>query len=43
MYTKEADTEKQAIPLAYYLVAVIAIALNVAIGIYPSLLTNLLQ
>lgn len=43
MYTKEADAEKQAIPLAYYLVAVIAIALNVAIGIYPSLLTNLLQ
>ena len=43
MYTKEADTEKQAIPLTYYLVAVIAIALNVAIGIYPSLLTNLLQ
>ena len=43
MYTKEADVEKQAIPLAYYLVAVIAIALNVAIGIYPSLLTNLLQ
>lgn len=43
MYTKEADTEKQAIPLAYYLVAVIAIALNVAIGIYPSFLTNLLQ
>ena len=43
MYTKEADAEKQAIPLTYYLVAVIAIALNVAIGIYPSLLTNLLQ
>lgn len=43
MYTKEADAEKQAIPLAYYLVAVISIALNVAIGIYPSLLTNLLQ
>ena len=43
MYTKEADVEKQAIPLAYYLVAVIAIALNVAIGIFPSLLTNLLQ
>ena len=43
MYTKETDVEKQAIPLAYYLVAVIAIALNVAIGIYPSLLTNLLQ
>ena len=43
MYTKEAYAEKQAIPLAYYLVAVIAIALNVAIGIYPSLLTNLLQ
>lgn len=43
MYTKDAETEKQTIPLAYYLVAVIAIALNVAIGIYPSLLTNLLQ
>jgi len=43
MYTKEAYAEKQAIPLTYYLVAVIAIVLNVAIGIYPSLLTNLLQ
>lgn len=43
MYTKDAETEKQAIPLAYYLVAVVAIALNIVIGIYPSLLTNLLQ
>jgi NADH-quinone oxidoreductase subunit N len=43
MYTKDAETEKQAIPFSYYVVAVVAIALNVVIGIYPSLLTNLLQ
>jgi NADH-quinone oxidoreductase subunit N len=43
MYTKDAETEKQASPFSYYVVAVVAIALNVVIGIYPSLLTNLLQ
>ncbi len=43
MYTKEADSEKPAVPFVYYIVAVVAILLNIIIGIYPSLLTNLLS
>jgi NADH-quinone oxidoreductase subunit N len=42
MYTKKDKTEKQAIPMAYYFVAVVAIALNIIIGLYPSLITDLL-
>ena len=43
MYTKESADEKQATPFVYYAVAVAAILLNLIIGIYPSLLTNLLS
>lgn len=52
MYTKEAseDTsdselaeQKQAVPYVYYFVAVAAIVLNIAIGVYPSLVTNLIK
>jgi NADH-quinone oxidoreductase subunit N len=43
MYTKEADSEKPTVPFVYYIVAVVAIVLNIIIGIYPSLLTNLLS
>ena len=43
MYTKEASEEKKAVPFVYYAVAVIAILLNIIMGIYPSLVTNLLN
>lgn len=43
MYTKEATAEKTPVPFVYYAVAVVSIALNIIIGIYPSLLTNLLK
>ena len=43
MYTKEASEEKKAVPFVYYAVAAIAILLNIIMGIYPSLVTNLLN
>jgi NADH-quinone oxidoreductase subunit N len=43
MYTKDASEEKRAVPFVYYFVAVVAILLNILIGIYPSFLTNLLS
>ena len=43
MYTKEASEEKQATPFVYYAVAIVSIALNIIIGLYPSLVTNLLK
>ena len=43
MYTKEASEEKQTVPFVYYAVAVIAILLNIILGIYPSFVTNLLS
>jgi NADH-quinone oxidoreductase subunit N len=43
MYTKEASDEKQTVPFVYYAVAVIAILLNIILGIYPSFVTNLLS
>jgi len=43
MYTKEASQDKKAIPFVYYAVAVVAILLNIIIGIYPSFVTNLLN
>lgn len=43
MYTKEATEEKQATPFVYYAVGVVAILLNIIIGLYPSLVTNLLN
>jgi NADH-quinone oxidoreductase subunit N len=41
MYTKD-STEKQTTPFVYYFVAVIAIVLNIAIGLFPNLIMNLL-
>ncbi len=43
MYTKESAEEKQTVPAVYYLVAVVAILLNILIGIYPSFVTGLLS
>jgi NADH-quinone oxidoreductase subunit N len=43
MYTKEAPEEKAAVPFVYYAVAVLAILLNIIMGIYPSFVTNLLS
>lgn len=43
MYTKEASEDKQAVPFVYYFVAVVSILLNIIIGLYPSLVTNLLN
>jgi NADH-quinone oxidoreductase subunit N len=43
MYTKEASEEKTAVPFVYHAVAVIAILLNIIMGIYPSFVTNLLN
>jgi NADH-quinone oxidoreductase subunit N len=43
MYTKEASEDRKAVPFVYYAVAVIAILLNIVLGIYPSLVTNLLN
>ena len=43
MYTKESSEEKQAVPFVYYFVAVVAIVLNIILGLSPSLLTNLLN
>ena len=43
MYTKEASEAKQSVPFVYYAVAVVAILLNIIMGIYPSLVTNILR
>lgn len=43
MYTKDASEEKSAVPYVYYAVAVLAILLNIIMGIYPSFVTNLLS
>ena len=43
MYTKEASEEKPAVPFVYYVVAVLAILLNIVMGIYPSFVANLLN
>lgn len=43
MYTKEASEDKKDIPFVYYAVAVVAILLNIVIGIYPSIVTALLN
>ena len=42
MYTKEPNEAKQAVPFVYYFVAVVAIVLNIVMGLYPSIVTNLL-
>ena len=43
MYTKDAAEEKQATPFAFYAVAVIAIVFNMIIGLYPTLIMQLLE
>ena len=43
MYTKDASEEKAAVPFVYYAVAVLAILLNIIMGVYPSFVTNLLN
>lgn len=43
MYTKEASEEKSAVPFVYYAVAVLAILLNILMGLYPSFVTSLLS
>ena len=43
MYTREPNEEKQATPFVYYAVGVVSILLNVIIGLYPSIVTNLLK
>ena len=42
MYTKEPTEEKQAVPFVYCAVAILAIVLNIIMGLCPSLVTNLL-
>jgi NADH-quinone oxidoreductase subunit N len=42
MYTKE-GAEKQTTPFVYYFVAVLAILLNIIIGVFPNLIMNLLS
>ncbi|HLA56057.1 MAG TPA: NADH-quinone oxidoreductase subunit N [Flavobacterium sp.] len=42
MYTKEANEETQKVPFAFYAVAVVSIGLNIVIGLFPSLVTDLL-
>jgi NADH-quinone oxidoreductase subunit N len=39
MYTKEAPEQRNTVPFVYYAVAVLAILLNIIIGIYPSFVT----
>ena len=43
MYSKEAAHEKQHFSALYYVVAVVAILLNIALGLYPGFLTGLLN
>ena len=43
MYTKEASEDKRNVPFVYYAVAVVAILINIILGIYPSFVTNLLN
>jgi NADH-quinone oxidoreductase subunit N len=42
MYTKEDITEKQPVPVMYTIVAVVSIALNIAMGLYPQFVLDLL-
>lgn len=41
MYTKEATEEAQKVPFEFYIVAVLAMGLNIAIGLFPSVLMDL--
>ena len=42
MYTKEASEKQETTPVVYYFVAVVAILLNIIIGIFPNVILNLL-
>lgn len=42
MYTKESTEEKQAVPFAYTAVAVVAILLNILLGIFPDMVLGYL-
>ena len=42
MYTKESTDEKQAVPVAYTVVAVLSILLNIAIGLYPQYVLDMI-
>jgi NADH-quinone oxidoreductase subunit N len=43
MYTKEANETRTGTPILIYTVAVVAIVLNIALGIFPSLVLDLLK
>lgn len=43
MYSKDSDVAKTKTPFVYYAVGVVAIGLNIAIGLFPSMITNLLK
>jgi len=43
MYTKEPSEDKQSTPLVYYAVGIVSIVLNIIIGLYPSLVTDLIK
>jgi NADH-quinone oxidoreductase subunit N len=42
MYTKEPNEERTGTPVVIYAVAVIAIVLNIALGLFPSYVLDLL-
>jgi NADH-quinone oxidoreductase subunit N len=42
MYTKESDHVLPNVPMAYQIVAVVALVLNIALGLYPNYVLNLL-
>jgi NADH-quinone oxidoreductase subunit N len=43
MYTKESTEVLPKPPLTYQIVAVIAIVLNIALGLYPNVVLNLIS
>lgn len=43
MYTKEPSETKKPVPFVYYFAGVVAILLNIIMGLYPSIVTNLLR
>lgn len=43
MYTKEPSEEKQSTAFVYYAVGIVSIVLNIIIGLYPSLVTDLIK
>jgi NADH-quinone oxidoreductase subunit N len=43
MFTKESTEERQSVPFVYSAVAVVAILLNIGIGLYPELILQLIR